>query len=198
IGEVQVNKDERPRLGNHVYGSFAHDFATKDQRRVMVTAFTPRHWQALVAATETQADIKILEDAEGIDLNREEDRFTARKKIETILAPKFAAMSFQAACRDLEKAGACWGPYQTFTQAIEEDKRVSPDNPMFSMVDQPGIGSILSAGALADFSAWPRTPATPAPTFGQDTEAVLMDVVGLSSADVGRLFDAKIVAGTQK
>jgi 2-methylfumaryl-CoA isomerase len=198
IGEVQVNKDERPRLGNHVYGSFAHDFATKDQRRVMVTAFTPRHWQALVAATGTQADIKKLEDAEGVDLNREEDRFTARKTIENIFASQFAKKTFQEACHELEDAGACWGPYQTFTQAIEEDKRVSPDNPMFSMIDQPGIGKILSAGALADFSAWSREPSVPAPTFGQDTESVLLDVVGLSSKKVGELFDAGIVAGTQK
>ena len=198
IGEVQVNKDERPRLGNHVYGSFAHDFATKDQRRVMVTAFTPRHWQTLVTATGTQDAIQKLEKEDGIDLNREEDRFAARKKIEALFEPKFAEKSFQDACRDLENADACWGPYQTFTQAVKEDKRVSSDNPMFSMIDQPGIGSILSAGALADFSAWPRQPSTPAPTLGQDTESVLMDVIGLSSADVGRLFDAKIVAGIQK
>ena len=75
---------------------------------------------------------------------------------------------------------------------------MSPDNPMFSMIDQPGIGKILSAGALADFSAWSREPSVPAPTFGQDTESVLLDVVGLSSKKVGELFDAGIVAGTQK
>ena len=142
--------------------------------------------------------IQKLEKEDGIDLNREEDRFAARKKIEALFEPKFAEKSFQDACRDLENADACWGPYQTFTQAVKEDKRVSSDNPMFSMIDQPGIGSILSAGALADFSAWPRQPSTPAPTLGQDTESVLMDVIGLSSADVGRLFDAKIVAGIQK
>lgn len=194
IGEVQVNNDERPRLGNHVYGSFALDFATKDHRRVMVTAFTPRHWQALVEATGTQAAIKKLEDKNNYDLNREENRFAARQEIEKLFTPKFAQRSFADVCKALDKAGACWGPYQTFTQAVAEDDRVSPQNPMFSMLDQPGIGSMLSAGALADFSAWPREPAQPAPAFGEHTEQVLSDVAGLSAPEIARLFDDNIVA----
>ena len=194
IGEVQVNNDERPRLGNHVYGSFALDFATKDQRRVMVTAFTPRHWQALVEATGTQAAIQKLEDDNSYDLNREEDRFAARHEIENLFTPKFAERSFKDVGAALDNAGACWGPYQTFKQAVEEDDRVSPQNPMFSTVDQPGIGSLLSAGALADFSAWPREPAQPAPAFGEHTEQVLSDVAGLSAAEIARLFDDGVVA----
>ncbi|MEL0107609.1 MAG: CoA transferase [Rhodospirillales bacterium] len=195
IGEVQVNNDERPRLGNHVYGSFAHDFETKDNRRVMVTAFTPRHWQALVSATGTQEQVESLEQGGGYDLNREEDRFDARRDIEKIFTPKFRAMTFQEACAALEHAGACWGPYQTFSQAVTEDERISEANPMFSTIDQPGIGAMLSAGALADFSALPRQPAKPAPLFGEHTEEVLSDVAGLDSTEIGKLFDAGIVAG---
>lgn len=194
IGEVQVNKEERPRLGNHVYGSFAHDFATKDQRRVMVTAFTPRHWQALVEATGTQIAIKKLEDDNSYDLNREEDRFAARQAIENLFTPKFSERPFEDVCAALDEAGACWGPYQTFKQVVEEDDRVSPQNPMFSTINQPGIGSILSAGALADFSAWSREPAQPAPAFGEHTEQVLSDVAGLSASEIARLFDDGIVA----
>src|SRR5690242_795017 len=36
IAEVQVNKEDRPRLGNDVYGTFGRDFETADGRRVMV------------------------------------------------------------------------------------------------------------------------------------------------------------------
>ncbi len=194
IGEVQINKDQRPRLGNHVYGTFARDFETRDHRRVMVTAFTPRHWQALIKATGAESAVKELEQVKGCDLNREEDRFAARAEIAVLFASKFAEQSFSDVCKSLDDAGACWGPYQTFMQAVEEDDRVSPQNPMFSTVDQPGIGSILSAGALADFSAWPREPAQPAPAFGQHTEQVLSDVVGLSATEIARLFDAGVVA----
>jgi len=78
---------------------------------------------------------------------------------------------------------------------VTEDERISEANPMFSTIDQPGIGAMLSAGALADFSALPRQPAKPAPLFGEHTEEVLSDVAGLDSTEIGKLFDAGIVAG---
>ena len=44
LAEAQVNGVIRPRIGNHLYGSFARDFTTRDGRRVMVVALTGRHW----------------------------------------------------------------------------------------------------------------------------------------------------------
>lgn len=195
IAEAQVNNDERPRLGNHVYGSFAHDFPTCDGRRVIVTAFTPRHWQALVEATATKETIEALAHKHGFDFAREEDRFAAREDIVTIFAPWFASKTLGEARDALDAAGACWGPYQTFAQALREDRRLSEDNPMFSLLDQPGIGKILSAGTLADFGAFERTPAAAAPRFGEHTEQILADDLGLPSHEIAALFDAKIVAG---
>ncbi|MEX2450948.1 MAG: CoA transferase, partial [Rhodospirillales bacterium] len=195
IGEVQINDEERPRLGNHVYGSFAHDFPTRDRRRVIVTAFTPRHWRALVEAAGTQNEIDALARAHGYDFTKEEDRFAAREHIVEIFSPWFAARTLAEVRAELDRAGACWGPYQTFSQAVREDARVSEDNPMFAEIDQPGIGRVLSAGVPADFGAWERTRAEPAPRFGQHTEQILADDLGLAAGEIAALFDAGIVAG---
>src|SRR5712691_2193672 len=46
IGDVHINGRARPAIGNDLYGSFGRDFATKDDRRVMIIALTPRQWRA--------------------------------------------------------------------------------------------------------------------------------------------------------
>jgi len=195
IGEVQINGDARPATGNQVYGTYGQDFTTKDGRRVMITAFTPRHWRALVTATETGDRMATVADLFGSNLDREEARWEARDAITAVLKPWFGDRDLGDIRATLDQAGACWGPYQSFTQAVEEDPRISTDNPMFETVDQPGIGPYLAAGTMLDFTAAPRAPVSPAPQLGADTDAILVGELGLGDGEIGRLHDAGIVAG---
>jgi 2-methylfumaryl-CoA isomerase len=195
IAEVQVNGDTRPRTGNHVYGTYGQDFETADGRRVMVTAFTQRHWQTLIDATETADKMKQVEGLFGLDLMKEENRFAARETITAVLRPWFAARSLSEIREAMNAAGACWGPYQTFAQAVAEDPRVSTKNPVFQEIDQPGIGRFLAAGCMLDFSGAPRGMVKPAPVLGQHTDEVLVEVLGLSAGKIGALHDAGIVGG---
>jgi 2-methylfumaryl-CoA isomerase len=41
-----------------------------------------------------------------------------------------------------------------------------------------------------DFGRVPRLPAMPAPALGEHTDQILLDILGLSEAEVGRLHDA--------
>lgn len=194
IAEVQVNDADRPKTGNHVYGSFAHDFPTSDGRRVMVTAFTPRHWQALVTVTGLEAAVAALAEKHGVNFDREEARYAHRLEIEAMLIPWFAARSLEEIRTALDGAGACWAPYQTFRQLVEEDPDVSTDNPMFTEIDQPGIGRYLAAGSLVEFGGLPRIPAQPAPVIGADTETVLGDLLGLDSKAMSELKGDGVIA----
>ena len=89
----------------------------------------------------------------------------------------------------------CWGRYQTVSHLVQADPACSQANPMFSALEQPGVGRYLMPGIPLDFSAVARAPAAPAPTLGQHTEEVLLDVLGLSAGEFGRLQDKGIVAG---
>jgi 2-methylfumaryl-CoA isomerase len=198
VGEVQINGDERPATGNQVYGTFGRDFATADGRRVMITAFTPRHWKALVEATGTDARMAEIERERGLDLSREEARWEAREAIVAALTPWFAERNLVEARAALDDAGACWGPYQTFSQAVNEDSRISTANPMFEEVDQPGIGAYLAAGSMLDFGAAPATPVRPAPLLGADTDEILAGELGLGEEKIGKLHDAGLVSGVMK
>lgn len=195
IAEVQVNGDNRPRMGNHVYGTYGQDFETADGRRVMVTAFTQRHWQALVDATGMAGKMGQVAELLSLDLMREEDRFAARETITAVLRPWFAERSLGDIRSALDDAGACWGPYQTFAQAVTEDPRVSAANPIFEEIKQPGIGRFLAAGCMLDFSGASRSTVKPAPVLGQHTDEILADLLGLSSGKIGALHDSGIVAG---
>ncbi|MGI9616875.1 MAG: CoA transferase, partial [Acidimicrobiales bacterium] len=94
-----------------------------------------------------------------------------------------------------DEHGVCWGPYQSFLQLVEEDPRCSTDNPMFAMVDQPGVGRVLAPRTPLDYHAIDRNPPGPAPKLGQHTDQILLEELGLSEHEIGLLHDKGIVAG---
>jgi hypothetical protein len=93
-----------------------------------------------------------------------------------------------------DAAGVCWGEYQDYRQMATQDPRCSPANPMFRRVAQPGIGELTVPGSPLNFSGAERT-AFVAPRAGEHTDAILAEVIGLSSGKIGELHDRRIVGG---
>ena len=195
IAEVQVNKSERPKYGNYLYGAFGRDFATKEGKRVMVVGLTPRQWQNLVEATGIQDACSQIEKLLGVDLSDEGGRFAAREVIGAVLKPWIISRTLPEVAEIFDAHDVCWGPYQTFTELVETDPRCSTDNPMFDLVEQPGIGTYLMPGSPLAFAACDRVPPRPAPQLGEHTDEVLNEILGLSDAAIGRLHDDGVVAG---
>ncbi|MBA2307736.1 MAG: CoA transferase [Pseudonocardiales bacterium] len=195
IAEVQVNGVDRPRFGNYLFGAFGRDFATSDGRRVMVLGLTPRQWRGLVAAADLGDACAQIEKSLGVDLSKEGDRFFAREEIAAALEPWVAARTLDDVRARFDSNGVAWSRYQSFADLVADDPRCSPANPMFAEVDQPGIGRYLMPGSPLEFSAAERLPPRPAPLLGEHTDQILADVMGLSSAEIGRLHGAGVVAG---
>ena len=171
LAEVQVNDQDRQRLGNHIYGAFGHDFETADGRRIMVAAVSVHQWKALCAATGFDGGAMLDESA----------RFAARDAIADALAPWFGARSLADAGAALDSAGACWGPYQSFRQLVEEDPRCSTGNPLFEHVPVPHLETDLltprSPVGVADSQGVPAARAPP--RLGEHTRHVLDRVLNL-------------------
>jgi 2-methylfumaryl-CoA isomerase len=195
IAEAQVNRHERPKDGNYLYGAFGRDFMTKDGRRVMVVALTLRQWKGLVAATGLGETFAAIERMLGLDFTKEGDRFTAREVLGSVLKPWTIARTLDEIAAVFDANGVCWGPYQTFMQLVADDPRCSAANPMFEEVEQPGIGSYLMPGSPLTFGAAPREPVRRAPILGEHTDEVLAELLGLSGTEIGRLHDDGVVAG---
>lgn len=195
IAEVQVNDEDRRSCGNYLYGAYGCEFETRDARHAYVVAITQRMWQELCKATGLGEKLALIEPLLGVDLSREGDRFRAREAISAVLRPWFAERTLEDVTRAFESTGVCWGPYRTFRQMVEEDARCSPANPMFSMVEQPGIGHYLVPGSPLQFSAEPRHAPIRAPVLGEHTDEVLGEVLKLSGAQIGSLRDKRIIGG---
>lgn len=195
IGEAQVNGTTRPRIGNDLYGSFGRDFATADGRRVILIALTPRQWRALGEATELAQPLATVGMRLGVDLDTDAGRYAAREEIAAVLAPWCAARSLDEIRQTFAGTAVLWGPFQDFRQLVASDSRCSTDNPLFGLVDDPGIGRYLMPGLPLDFGAEPRAAPRPAPRLGADTDDILAGLLSLPAGEIARLHDRGIVAG---
>ena len=168
LAQAQVLGEGRPPIGNDMYGAFGRDFPTADDRRVMVVAISQRQWRSLVDAVEIGEHLPAIERAFGVDLRKEGDRFRARDALAALIAPWVAERSLAEIAEVFDRHGVCWGAYQTFSQLLDDDWRVSPDaNPVFHDVDQPGIGKLRVGGSPLNFAAIARDDPRPAPRLGR-------------------------------
>jgi 2-methylfumaryl-CoA isomerase len=195
IGEVKINGVDRAKSGNSLYGAYGQDFVCADGRRVMVIGLTRRQWQGIVKVTGTAEEMARLEQRLGRDFAEEGDRWAARAEITGVLRPWFAARTVDQIAPLFDEAGLTWSEFRSFARAVEEDPDLSPENPVFAELHQPGIGRYPVPGTPLSFSALDRAPPVPAPVLGQHTEEVLAEVAGMDSGEIGRLFDAGVVKG---
>jgi 2-methylfumaryl-CoA isomerase len=187
VAEAQLDSRERPKDGNYLYGAFGSDFATSDGRRVMIVALTTRQWNSLLQVTSLGPAVGAIEQAMDIDLQDVSTRFRMRDLLAAVVAPWFEDRTLEEIRAAFAGTGVSWGAYQTFSQLVREDRRCSTGNAMWEVVEHPGVGSYLMPGTPLDFSAVPRLPVRRAPQLGEHTEAVLSELLGLSTAEIGGL-----------
>lgn len=196
IAQAHLGDGASIKDGNYLFGAYGNDLATRDGRRVMVVGLTSRQWSALVAATGTAEAFAALT-ADGHDLVTEGGRYLARDAITGVLAPWFAARDLVDVESAFAGTGVASGVYRTFEQMLDEDDRVSIDNPLFEGVHHPGVGAYLMPGSPLRFPEDGTPPAQRAPELGEHTDEILAGILGLSDAEIGRLHDAGTVAGAE-
>lgn len=193
IGDAVVNDEARAKSGNALFGAYGQDFVCADGARVMVIGLTGRQWSGLVKTTGTADALAVLEARTGVSLRDEGNRWKLRHQITAILEPWFAARGVSEIGPLFDSMKLTWSTFRTIKEAVEHDRDLSVDNPMFQMLDQPGLGKFPVPGAPMTFSSGPRKPPQAAPALGQHTEEVLGDVVGMSDGEISKLFDEGIV-----
>lgn len=198
IGEAEILGTDRPAIGNHVYGAFGRDFATLDGARVMVAGISAAQWSGLVEACAIGDDIAALERRTGLECRRETDRYELREAIAALVEPWCAARTLAEIGSTFDRHRVCWGPYRTARELLADDARLGSANPVWERIETPGVGVQRAAGASVRAGGEPRAPTAPAPHLGQHTDEVLLDVLGLGPAAIGRLHDDGVVAGPER
>jgi len=194
LAEAALTGADRPPSGNDLYGAFGRDFPTSDGERVMIVALTARQWKALVTACGIAEPVRALEARLATDLGDEGERYRHRDAIAALVGPWVQARTLAETAAAFDAAGVSWGPYRTVGEALASDRRASPANPMFAPLEQPGVGTVLAAASPLATVGEDREPAHKAPTLGADNDAILGDILGLSSGEIGQLYDDGIVA----
>jgi 2-methylfumaryl-CoA isomerase len=158
-----------------VYGTFGHDFGTRDGQRVMVLALTPRQWVSLGEATGLSRAFSEFESRVGANFRKEGDRWTHRKQLCELLDPWVAQRDLAEVRKAFDQHGVLWSPYQRVKELVADDPRASIANPMFAEVNHPGLGTFLTTGSPLRFSATKPVQPGSAPTLGEHTEEVLRE-----------------------
>ena len=196
IAEVQINRHERAKDGNYLYGAFGRDFVTRDGHRVMIVALTLRQWHSLVEATGLGEAFDAIAQLMDVDLDDEGGRFAAREVLGATLKPWVLAADARGGARDVRPPRRLVGPVpDVHASWSRSDPRCSPQNPMFAEVEQPGIGTYLMPGSPLAFSDAERLAPRAAPLLGEHTDEVLADVLGLTDREIGALHERGVVAG---
>ena len=194
IAEVSVNGANRPKAGNALYGAYGQDFLCKDGQRVMIIGLTERQWRKIVEVTNTSDGIADIERKHGVDLREEGARWKLRGEITKVLEPWFAARSVADFEDAFNAAGLTWSVFRSFAEALAKDPDLTSENPLFSELDQPGIGRYLVPGSPLCFSSLGRQEPKVAPRLGEHTEEVLADVARLPHNEIASLFDSGIAS----
>lgn len=190
LTEPMVNGTERERLGNAVYGQYGQTFVGSDGESFMVVTLTERHFRDLMAVTGTAAAVGALEKALAANFFDEGDRFRYRDALTGLFGVWFAEHRGAQIEAALSSTSILWERYRSFGEVAASDRVAA--NPMFTAVDQPGVGGYRAAGLPLTFDGT-HPPASPAPAVGDDTVAVLADRLSLTAAEIARLTDAGIV-----
>lgn len=192
LTEPQVNGTQRERLGNAIYGQYGQDFTSRDGARFMVVTLTKRHFRDLVEVTGTHAAVSALAEALGVDFGSEGDRYRYQDVLSGLFATWFSDHNADEVTAALSSTTVLFERYRTFAEVAAGPKVT--DNPLFSRLQQPGLGDYFAPGLPVAFDG-AHPASAPAPALGQDTADVLQRLLGLTAADVERLTNAKTIAG---
>ena len=111
-----------------------------------------------------------------------------------MLEPWFAKRRLSDFAAEFDTAGLTWSVFRSLKDALEHDKDLTTDNPMFTMMDQQGLGRFPVPASPVSFAHSGQNEARPAPRLGEHTEEILSEVVGADDTEIAQLFDKGIVS----
>lgn len=191
LTEAQLVGISRGPSGNDVYGTYGHDFLTSDGVRFMMVVLTGSHWRRLLEEAGLVDAMAAVEKALDVDLSDEAERYRSRDVISALLAKRFASMSWAEVDALLARARVLVSPYRTFNEVVQSD--LVRNNPLFTEVDQPGVGPHLAAGSPLIMGER-HAPAVPAPRVGEHTDEILGSLLDIDGERLSALHDAGVIA----
>lgn len=195
IAEVSAQGQDRPRLGNDLFGAFGRDFTASGGQKLILVAITARQWNNLVRTLTIEPEVAALEHAVSARFDDEGERFKHRNQLFALVQAAVGKWSLEDLASRLDSGGVCWSVYRTLSDALAMEPGFVSGNPIFEAVSHPGGTRYPTPGAAATFSGLRREHPPAAPQLGQHTDEILTDILELSGFEIGQLHDKGLVAG---
>jgi 2-methylfumaryl-CoA isomerase len=197
MAEMLYRGADRQRLGNAIWGAFGRDFRSRDGKRFMVAALTPKQWAGLVEAFDVGEQIAAIESKHATSFaTSDHNRFTHREELFALFQSVADKLDYDDLAGRLAAAGTTFERYRTMHEASNDPELVT-NNPLFGpSPDNPSGLDYPAAGPFANMPGQERAAPRAAPFLGANSEEVLAERLGLASGEIGRLIDAGIVAGS--
>lgn len=199
MAEMLYRGSDRERLGNAIWGAFGRDFTSRDGKRFMVAALTPKQWRGLVDAFDLETEIAALESALGVCFAEgDTPRFNHRDALFELFQSHAGQHDYAELESDLSASGCTFERYRTMYEASNDPVLVT-GNPLFGpSPENPSGFEYPATRSFASIVGQARGDPRPAPYLGQHSEEVLAERLGLGSGEIGKLVDAGIVGLSDK
>lgn len=199
MAEMLYRGADRERLGNAIWGAFGRDFRSRDGKRFMVAALTPKQWAGLIAAFGVESEIAALETELGVRFaDGDRPRFDNRHRLFDLFQAAAAALDYADLEVRMAAQGCTFERYRTMHEAANDPALIA-DNPLFG--PSPANPSGFTYPATRSFANIPQRDAgapAPAPYLGQHTEEVLAERLGLPSGAIADLVDRGVARLSDK
>jgi formyl-CoA transferase len=174
------------RIGNRYESCYPYDsFAARDGS-VVIAAANDKLWR-LVCRTIEQPQ---LADDERFDTNAK--RVQRHAEIKPLIEAWTSTREIDHIVERMLAAGVPASPINTIDRLVK-DPHVAQAREMFVDVTHPKAGNTTLTGSHIKLSNTPARIRTPAPLLGEHNEAVLTEVLGLSTQRVAQLRRAGVV-----
>lgn len=195
LAEAIQGGQDRPRMGNTVYGAFGRDFMTRDGGRIMLLAITPRQWTGMVEVLDMGMEIAAIERARGVSFARDEGvRYDHRDALFPLVEARVRTWDRAPLEAALASKGCCFGGYATMTQAANDPALVTA-NPMFGRTDNPSGLDYPAPGPFASLPAQARAEPRRAPRLGEHSREVLARLLGMDEGEIASLTEQGLIGG---
>ena len=114
--------------------------------------------------------------------------------LRTVIERWLAGLTREEACARLNAVSVPAGPVQTAPDLFADPHLRARG--MFLNIEDPEVGDYQFARSTPHLSAAPNLPTQPAPNLGQDTQTILVDILGYQPQELEALAAAEVIQMT--
>ena len=179
VVRYSANQEILTREGNrHEHGA-PHGIYPCKGGHIAIAIFDDDAWRRLLEQLGSHGDA--LADGDRHD----------HERVEACLAEAFADEEPHALMHRLQAAGIEAGAVQTLADLVDDPQLSHRGH--FQAIEHSRLGPLKFEHAAVVLSESPRKLDKPGPNLGEHTHDVLMDVLGMSRAEIDTLIDAEVL-----